>query len=276
MSVPWTAGFGAHTVWVAITAYGAYIESDYTNNRASRLFTVGDTVAPVADAGIGVTVQAGVDLVLDGTASHDTGGIASYTWHTSVDAAGTPLAGDTVLTGANPTLHGGYPAPGDYRVLLVVTDAAGNSGTTIVLVHVVAGADVTRPVAATGPAITVGVGQAFRLDGSASTDDYGVASYSWDLDVASDTNHDGITWNDHDLSGRSPLAPGYDHAADFRIRLTVWDAALNESLPVYLTVHVVDGRVSRSRSTASRTARPTRARSTRSCTRRRASPTRST
>ena len=69
------------------------------------------------------------------------------------------------------------------------------------------------------------------FDGSRSTDDYGVTTYVWDLDLATDTNLDGYSWNDHDLSGRSPLAPGYDHAADFRVRLTVFDAALNESLP---------------------------------------------
>ncbi len=78
-----------------------------------------DVVAPLANAGPDRAVDQDTNLLLDGSASRDNIGIASYSWDFGDGALG---------TGASAT-HA-YPTPGTYTAILTVTDRSGNTGTS--------------------------------------------------------------------------------------------------------------------------------------------------
>jgi hypothetical protein len=88
-----------------------------------------DTTPPVADAGPDLNVSAPTPARLDASASHDDVGIVGWTW-TVHDATG-----DTNLTG--PLAYYPFARQGEYRVVLNVTDAAGNWATDELRVGVV-------------------------------------------------------------------------------------------------------------------------------------------
>lgn len=87
-----------------------------------------DTQDPVAHAGLDVDVKAGAAVTFDGSGSTDNAGVVNYTW-TFV------YGGETkkVYTAA-PSFT--FDKAGDYTVTLEVRDAAGNTATDTVLVHV--------------------------------------------------------------------------------------------------------------------------------------------
>jgi len=86
-----------------------------------------DTTKPIADAGIDQTVNEGMQVTFNASASTDQNGIASYTW------AFTDVTPKT-LTGKNPTYT--FTAQGTYTVTLTVADPAGNSATDTVVITV--------------------------------------------------------------------------------------------------------------------------------------------
>ena len=88
-----------------------------------------DTTPPVADAGPDLNVSAPTPARLDASASHDDVGIVAWTW-TVHDATG-----DTDLTGR--VAYYPFARKGEYRVVLNVTDAAGNWATDELRVGVV-------------------------------------------------------------------------------------------------------------------------------------------
>ena len=88
-----------------------------------------DTTPPVADAGPDLNVSAPTPARLDASASHDDVEIVSWTW--TVHDAG----GDVTLTG--PMVYCPFARRGEYRVVLNVTDAAGNWATDELTVGVV-------------------------------------------------------------------------------------------------------------------------------------------
>jgi len=130
-------------------------------------FKVADTTPPVAHAGPDQTVKEDTLVTFDGSGSSDNIGVTSYTW-TFMDV--TPQT----LTGVNPTYT--FATPGTYTITLEVTDAAGNSATDTVVIKVF---DVTNPVADAGTDRSVVQGTTVTFDGSGSTDNVGIASYTW-------------------------------------------------------------------------------------------------
>ncbi len=88
-----------------------------------------DTESPVANAGPDQTVEINEAKTFDGSASTDNVGIISYHWDIDDD-------GQWDLEGINPTLEEGYSEPGEYLVILRVSDAAGNVSTDTLLVIV--------------------------------------------------------------------------------------------------------------------------------------------
>jgi len=136
---------------------------------------VRDTVAPVVDAGPDVTLQQGTLHTFDalGTTDNDPAfpAGANYTW--------------TLVDGIVVRLYG--PAPtytfvnaGEFVVRLQVADAAGNKDEDTVTITVL---DVEPPLAVVGADQTVPDRMQVTLDGSASTDNMGIARYVWTLDI---------------------------------------------------------------------------------------------
>jgi len=163
-----------------------------------------DITSPIANAGPDQTVNEDTLVTFNGSASWDDGLIVNYTW-TFTDV--TPQT----LTGIYPTYT--FDNPGVYIVTLNVTDLAGNWDTDTVTITV---RDVTPPVADAGPDQTVDEDTLVTFNGSGSTDNVDIVSYTWTfIDVTPQT-----------LTGISPnhtfATPGI-----YIVTLNVSDAAGN-------------------------------------------------
>ena len=108
----------------------------------------------------------------NGTGSTDDGAILSYEWN---------FGDGTTGTGASPSHT--YAGPGVYNVTLKVTDNALQSHTAATTVTTTVQ---QPPVAKPGGPYVVGEAQAsggfytLNVNGSGSTDDFGICSYAWD------------------------------------------------------------------------------------------------
>ncbi|WP_162562420.1 PKD domain-containing protein [Salinigranum rubrum] len=124
-----------------------------------------DTTSPLALPGGDRTVDEDSSVAFDGSASTDDTAIVSYDWDFDT--------GDTA-TGVSPSYT--FSDPGNYTVTLTVEDGGGNvaSNETRVTVR-----DVTNPTADAGSDATVDEGSPLSFDGSGSTDNVGIDSYSW-------------------------------------------------------------------------------------------------
>ena len=149
-------------------------------------FIVGSTityanVAPVANAGPDQTVTSGATVTLDGSGSTDNVMVESHAWvrtggtsGISVTLSDTKVAkptftADTLIEGADDVIH---------TFTLTVTDADDATDTDTVTITVKAPAN-EAPVANAGPDQTIKPGRKVTLDGTGSTDDDRIASYSW-------------------------------------------------------------------------------------------------
>jgi hypothetical protein len=132
------------------------------------LVTVKDVTAPVASAGPDRTMGQDEQVVLDGTASWDNVGIASYVW--------TVMPGDSqhVLTGALARVT--FARVGVYTIVLNVTDSSGNWDLDELIVTV---RDTTAPFAEAGPDQEVDPGERVTLNGTASLDNEGIVNWTW-------------------------------------------------------------------------------------------------
>ena len=124
------------------------------------------------------TVAVGVAAVLDGSFSIDPGGsIISYNWKFGDGGA---------ATGAGPSHI--FTSEGDFRANLLVTDNSGNKSTDLARVKVLG----NPPVAHAGGPYTFGEQFAsdgiytVPLNGTSSTDDFGIATYAWSFNLFSD------------------------------------------------------------------------------------------
>ncbi|MEK6851425.1 MAG: PKD domain-containing protein, partial [Candidatus Thermoplasmatota archaeon] len=156
------ATLGTHTFTLTATDTSGRVATD------GGSFTMVDTTPPVARAGPDRLVGTGTLVTFDGSGSTDNVGIANHTW-TFTDVV--PI----VLYGAGPSYTFGNL--GNFLVTLTVLDTSGNPGTDTLWVNV--SADAQPPVARAGPGQTVVQGTLVTLDGSASTDDTGIAAYTW-------------------------------------------------------------------------------------------------
>ena len=153
---------GSYRVTLEVTDAAGHSGSDTAN------ITVRDVRPPTADAGPDRTVDENAPVTFDGSGSSDTAGVASYTWSFRYGQ------GDIALHGVSPSFT--FETPGVYAVRLNVTDAAGHWAADDMVLTV---RDVTPPVADAGPDRTVPAGRAVALDGSPSTDNAGIANYTW-------------------------------------------------------------------------------------------------
>jgi hypothetical protein len=136
-------------------------------------------VVPVANAGANQTVNSGVTVTLNGTASSDSdGSIASYTWN---QTAGTPA----VILASGATAQPTFPAPTVVATTtltfsLVVTDNRGGVSPASTVTVTINPTVNVAPTANAGSNQTVASGVTVTLNGSASSDpDGSIASYAW-------------------------------------------------------------------------------------------------
>lgn len=145
---------------------------DAAGNTGSTVLhvTVRDVNAPKAVAGEAATIDQGDTVLLDGTGSTDTGGIETWRWTFLYDGGTVSLEGETV--------EFTFEIPGVYTISLLVTDGDGLTDVDAVQITVL---DTEPPVADAGPDIEVEEGEDVELDGSASTDNMGIVSWSWTI-----------------------------------------------------------------------------------------------
>jgi parallel beta-helix repeat protein len=162
---------------------------------------------PVADAGPDQTVDEDTVVTLDGSESYDAIAVMNWTW-TFTDGVLRTLYGEIV--------EWSFPHPGVYTITLVVRDTIEQESAPDTCVITVR--DVTPPVANAGADMTLfmSVGTQITFNGSASSDNVDVVSYTWTLvDVTSRT-----------LTGITPTytftGPGV-----YTVTLNVSDAAAN-------------------------------------------------
>jgi len=203
---------GAHTLYGVSPNYtfnnaGAFVvnlavKDSAGNSHADNLtVTVHDTTNPVADAGPNQTVDQGGQITFNGNGSQDNVGVVNYTWNFT-DVGARMLYGE----GPNYTFNNS----GKFVVTLTVTDLEGNTHADIVVITV---NDITNPVADAGVDRAVNQHENVTFNGSSSTDNVGVVSYTW-------------TWNDGGTQSLSGPKPNYtfNNAGVFMVILNVSDA----------------------------------------------------
>ncbi|MGQ9587657.1 MAG: PKD domain-containing protein [Thermoplasmata archaeon] len=142
--------------------------ADQTSAPDIVMITVNDLTPPNADAGPDLTVGLDSVVTFDGSGSSDnSGSIDNYTW--------------TFGDGGLQTLYGVSPQytfhnMGQFTVALTVRDAAGLTDTDEVVITVI---DDVNPVARAGNDVTITLGDTLHFDGSASTDNVGIVSWTW-------------------------------------------------------------------------------------------------
>ncbi|MFP4051009.1 MAG: PKD domain-containing protein [Thermoplasmata archaeon] len=184
---------GTHHVYVR--AYNN--ESQSTEDSVS--FTV-DTTDPIAKAGEDRTVNVDESVTFDGSNSSDNIGITDHIW---------------IIEGAE--YHGevatySFDSEGTYNVILSVEDEAGNIDTDSVNITVESTDE--PPTAEAGEDRTVSLGDSVTIDGSSSTDDYGIENYTWSIE---DSQYYGVT-----------VDYVFSDIGTYKVTLTVTDTSGNE------------------------------------------------
>ena len=231
----WNATFGNHKISAIISPFNSFQEKNYFNNNASKQFFVGDNKAPVADAGHDQIARVGMPVFFDASKSSDNAGIIKYEWDTNIADPGS-----IKLSGVYTSIQS-YNKSGNYTVKLTVFDGAGNAGTDTFQVIVIEDYDIKEPVAYANDPQEVFIRQPVKFSAERSSDNYGIASYTWDIDTYRDSDLDGIPDNDVDLITKNPvLEKGYFVPGVYTVKLTVDDVAGNGPVSDYTKVIVRD------------------------------------
>jgi len=175
--------------------------------------TVLDVTPPVGDAGPDQTVDEDTSVTFDGGGSSDNVGIVSYQWNFGDGGTGSGIINSHI-----------YSTPGTYTVTLTVTDGAGLSDSDILTLIV---RDTTPPVVDAGPDRTVNEDISATFDGSGSSDNVGIVSYTWNFGDGGTAS--GIT-----------VSHTYSNPGTYTLTLSVDDAAGNGPVSDTLKVTVLD------------------------------------
>jgi hypothetical protein len=245
----WKKGTPGGDVWWGSTAWHAemlrieatkpivVINGDYDTPQFGAFIPSvlsAPTLPPVAVASASpLSPCAGDSVLFDGTASFDQdtidgGEVPTYAWDFDIaydsDSDGDP-ANDS--DSAEPAPAHTYDSIGVFTTQLTYTDDDGQSDTDFVEV-VVSCEDPLPPVAvASASPLSPCAGDSVLFDGTASFDQDtidggGIPTYTWDFDIAYDSDGDGDPANDSDASGTTPLHP-YESVGVFTAQLTFTD-----------------------------------------------------
>ncbi|MFW3147161.1 MAG: PKD domain-containing protein [Thermoplasmatota archaeon] len=138
----------------------------YTDTATFNV-AIPDTIPPRADAGNDIVVWEGGEITLDGRASSDNSPELNYTW---------TVAGETLLYG--PVVRYMPPGPGEYQVVLKVTDSTGLWDTDGAWIRV---RDNTPPRIFLDYPREVELGDTITINASSSGDNVGIENVTWDL-----------------------------------------------------------------------------------------------
>ena len=168
--------------------------------------TVRDITNPVPYAGEDISVFQYQRVILDSTSSYDNVGITKWTWSFQYNETDYHLDG--------PEVYFTFSIPGQYIIILNVSDEAGNWAIDSVQITVV---DIIAPIANAGEDIEQVQFQTARLDGGNSTDNVGISNWTWTFNYSGD---------DHVLFGRNTSFQ-FDLAGVVDIILNVSDSQGN-------------------------------------------------
>ena len=182
--------------------------------------------APVANAGMDITVTAGDSVTLDGSQSTDAEGDSlSFEW-SIISAPSGSSASLTTTSGETTSIT--TDEPGEYVISLTVNDGSISSDTdTLVITATVASTPGNNaPVADAGENQTVVVGETVLLSGANSYDaDNEMLTFQWQLaevPIGSSTSLSSL--NTEETSFKTDLA------GEYRIELTVNDGIDNSAV----------------------------------------------
>ncbi len=167
--------------------------------------TVIDDINPIADAGSDDSVKVNTPYIFDASGSWDNVGIIWYNW---------TFDDGSYDNGTNITPQHIYTSLGIYTVTLKCFDAAGNWAIDTITINVIPS---DPPIAEAGPDNSTNEDSPIVFNGSLSTDDFGIVSYYWDVDVS-----DGLDWVTPDLVGMEVIWI-YDTPGDYIVTLRVID-----------------------------------------------------
>ncbi len=173
------------------------------SDSATITVTVRDITPPVPALGGDITVDQGDTVTLDGTASSDNVGVVDFTWTFEYEGA------TVTLTGA--LQEHTFEVPSTYEITLSVTDGAGNVASDSIVLRV---RDTIAPVPVVDGHLTAKRGEAVVLDASRSTDNVGIAKYTWTFKDGGET----VT-----LEGER-VEYTFDRAGDYDVVLSLEDA----------------------------------------------------
>jgi PKD repeat protein len=178
-----------------------------------------DVTDPEAVAGDDITVDQHQEVTFDGTASSDNVGVTVWTW--ILDDGGMKVN----LEGPEPSYL--FHRAGTYKVTLTVQDAFSNSHSDELEVRV---RDITPPIPDAGMDIEVIQNSTVVFDGTGSTDNVGITSWTWYF------TYGGM---ERELEGQNPRFIFYDPGV-YVVILEVDDKAGNSnSTSLTLTVRDV-------------------------------------
>ena len=215
------------------TAQSATGEVTFVSHQIT-VFDVSDPIAVISGMGIkGINGEwrllRSSTLVLESSNSYDDHAISSISW----DIDGTPAG----TTDALPLNWGDI---GTHKITLTVTDASGNTNSTVDTIFVYDSTIPRLDMSAIKEISEVYQGENTEFTATAFDlwDDESNLTFSWDLDLEKDSNGDGDTRNDDDYTGQQ-ISLSFDKTGKYSIGLTVYDASNNTDFEVF-TIQVVE------------------------------------
>jgi len=149
-------------------------DADGHRDTDTLLVTVRDITPPIVDAGSDIVIDQHQTVRLNASNSSDNVGIVDYTWSFTYD--------ENPLTLYDKTTAFIFHKAGFYIIILNITDAEGNRATDTINVTV---HDITSPIADAGSNISIRKGETAFFDGNGSSDNVGIANYSWSFSYKS-------------------------------------------------------------------------------------------